>query len=83
MSGTTTGLNPSLFYLVVFRVFKGQTLRDIEKNWVLLEKAEHERERALQEALLHLETLEQLAQKFGRKVLQLKFIYDSQMLGQI
>lgn len=34
----------------------------------MLERAEHERERALQEALLRLENLEQLAQKFGRKV---------------
>ena len=46
----------------------GKTLRDIEKSWVLLERAEHERERALQGALLRLENLEQLAQKFGRKV---------------
>ncbi|XP_062252883.1 spectrin beta chain, non-erythrocytic 5 [Platichthys flesus] len=46
---------------------EGKTLRDIEKSWVLLERAEHERERALQGALLRLENLEQLAQKFGRK----------------
>ncbi|XP_022067652.2 spectrin beta chain, non-erythrocytic 5 isoform X2 [Acanthochromis polyacanthus] len=46
---------------------EGKTLRDIEKSWVLLERAEHERERALQEALLRLENLEQLAQKFNRK----------------
>ncbi|XP_029973399.1 spectrin beta chain, non-erythrocytic 5 [Salarias fasciatus] len=46
---------------------EGKTLSDIEKSWVLLERAEHERERALQEALLRLESLEQLAQKFGRK----------------
>ncbi|XP_029350237.1 spectrin beta chain, non-erythrocytic 5 [Echeneis naucrates] len=46
---------------------EGKTLSDIEKSWVLLERAEHERERALQEALLRLENLEQLAQKFGRK----------------
>ncbi|KAG7510030.1 spectrin beta chain, non-erythrocytic 5 [Solea senegalensis] len=46
---------------------EGKTLSDIEKSWVLLEKAEHERERALQGALLRLENLEQLAQKFGRK----------------
>ncbi|XP_027134554.1 spectrin beta chain, non-erythrocytic 5 [Larimichthys crocea] len=45
----------------------GKTLGDIEKSWVLLERAEHERERALQEALLRLENLEQLAQKFERK----------------
>ncbi|XP_039992754.1 spectrin beta chain, non-erythrocytic 5 isoform X2 [Xiphias gladius] len=46
---------------------EGKTLSDIERSWVLLERAEHERERALQEALLRLENLEQLAQKFGRK----------------
>ncbi|KAM7403778.1 hypothetical protein PAMA_004285 [Pampus argenteus] len=46
---------------------EGKTLSDIEKSWVLLERAEHERERALQEALLRLENLEQLAQKFERK----------------
>ncbi|XP_077945298.1 spectrin beta chain, non-erythrocytic 5 isoform X2 [Gasterosteus aculeatus] len=46
---------------------EGQTLRDMERRWVLLERAEHERERALQEALLRLENLEQLAQKFERK----------------
>ncbi|KAK1893658.1 Spectrin beta chain non-erythrocytic 5 [Dissostichus eleginoides] len=38
-----------------------------EKSWAVLERAEHERERALQEALLRLENLEQLAQKFERK----------------
>lgn len=43
-------------------------MSDIEKSWVLLERAEHERERALQEMLLLLENLEQLAQKFRRKV---------------
>ncbi|XP_028993920.1 spectrin beta chain, non-erythrocytic 1 isoform X2 [Betta splendens] len=46
---------------------EGKTLSDVEKSWVLLEKAEHERERDLQEALLRLEGLEQIAQKFGRK----------------
>jgi len=46
----------------------GKTLSDIERSWVLLERAEHERERALQGALLRLENLEQLAQKFERKV---------------
>ncbi|XP_071354370.1 spectrin beta chain, non-erythrocytic 5 [Trachinotus anak] len=51
----------------VYNPPEGKTLSDIEKSWVLLERAEHERERALQEALLRLENLEQLAQKFGRK----------------
>ncbi|KAM4625618.1 spectrin beta chain, non-erythrocytic 5 [Polymixia lowei] len=46
---------------------EGKTLGDIEKSWVLLERAEHERERALQGALLRLEHLEQLARQFGRK----------------
>nr|XP_057947283.1 spectrin beta chain, non-erythrocytic 5-like isoform X2 [Doryrhamphus excisus] len=46
---------------------EGKTLSDIERAWSLLEKAEHEREQALQEALLRLENLEQLAQKFERK----------------
>ncbi|XP_053700420.1 spectrin beta chain, non-erythrocytic 5 [Synchiropus splendidus] len=46
---------------------EGQTLSDLEKSWLSLERAEHERERALQEALLRLEGLEQLAQKFARK----------------
>ncbi|XP_056867453.1 spectrin beta chain, non-erythrocytic 5 isoform X2 [Takifugu flavidus] len=46
---------------------EGKSLSDIEKSWFLLERAEHERERALQEALLLLENLEQLAQKFRRK----------------
>ncbi|XP_024910886.1 spectrin beta chain, non-erythrocytic 5 isoform X2 [Cynoglossus semilaevis] len=46
---------------------EGKTLSDIEKSWVLLERAEHDREGALQKALLRLENLEQLAQKFGRK----------------
>lgn len=48
--------------------FSGKSLRDLEKSWLVLERAEHERERALQEALLFLENLEQLAQKFRRKV---------------
>ncbi|KAK7879539.1 hypothetical protein WMY93_033750 [Mugilogobius chulae] len=44
-----------------------RTLSDVEKSWSLLEKAEHEREGALTEALLRLEQLQQLAQKFERK----------------
>ncbi|XP_034530593.1 spectrin beta chain, non-erythrocytic 1 [Notolabrus celidotus] len=46
---------------------EGKTLSDVERSWVLLERAEHERERALLGALLRLENLEQLAQKFERK----------------
>ncbi|KAF3845473.1 hypothetical protein F7725_008636, partial [Dissostichus mawsoni] len=45
---------------------EGKTLSDIEKSWAVLERAEHERERALQEALLRLENLEQLAQNRRR-----------------
>ncbi|XP_051775707.1 spectrin beta chain, non-erythrocytic 5 [Erpetoichthys calabaricus] len=46
---------------------EGKTLGDLEKHWGILERAEHERERALQMELLRLERLEQLAQKFERK----------------
>uniref|UniRef100_A0A672QKD3 Spectrin, beta, non-erythrocytic 5 n=1 Tax=Sinocyclocheilus grahami TaxID=75366 RepID=A0A672QKD3_SINGR len=46
---------------------EGKTLGDIERNWTFLERAEHQRERALQSALMRLEQLEQLAQKFDRK----------------
>ncbi len=46
---------------------EGKTLGDIERNWTFLESAEHQRERALQSALMRLEQLEQLAQKFDRK----------------
>lgn len=45
----------------------GKTVGDIERNWTLLERAEHQRERDLQSELMRLEHLEQLAQKFGRK----------------
>nr|XP_055027307.1 spectrin beta chain, non-erythrocytic 5 [Misgurnus anguillicaudatus] len=46
---------------------EGKAVGDIERNWTLLERAEHQRERDLQSELLRLEHLEQLAQKFGRK----------------
>ncbi|XP_028831275.1 spectrin beta chain, non-erythrocytic 5 isoform X2 [Denticeps clupeoides] len=46
---------------------EGRVLSDVERRWAELERAEHERERALQGALVRLEQLEQLAQKFGRK----------------
>uniref|UniRef100_A0A3Q1IZP4 Calponin-homology (CH) domain-containing protein n=1 Tax=Anabas testudineus TaxID=64144 RepID=A0A3Q1IZP4_ANATE len=60
---------------------EGKTLSDVEKSWLLLEKAEHEREQALQEALLRLENLEQLAQKFGRKAaLREGYLEDTQRL---
>lgn len=46
---------------------EGKTLGDIERTWTLLERSEYDRERYLQNTLLRLEQLEQLAQKFGRK----------------
>lgn len=63
--------HPCVFVDVAFLpscCVEGKTLSDIERSWVQLERAEHEREGALQEALLRLEQLEQLAQKFCRKV---------------
>ncbi|XP_053239381.1 spectrin beta chain, non-erythrocytic 5 isoform X2 [Podarcis raffonei] len=46
---------------------EGKTLRDLEKQWVVLEKAEHNREKAIQEELLRLERVEQLVQRFLKK----------------
>ncbi|XP_063803707.1 spectrin beta chain, non-erythrocytic 5 isoform X2 [Pseudophryne corroboree] len=45
----------------------GWSLSDVEKYWIILEKAEHEREKALQMEMLRLERLEQLAQMFQKK----------------
>ncbi|XP_053553803.1 spectrin beta chain, non-erythrocytic 5 [Bombina bombina] len=45
----------------------GKSLSDLEKYWMILEKAEYEREKALQLELLRLERLEQLAQTFHKK----------------
>ncbi|XP_072545910.1 spectrin beta chain, non-erythrocytic 5 [Salminus brasiliensis] len=62
---------------------EGKTLGDIERNWALLERAEHERERDLQNALLRLEQLEQLAQKFSRKAaLRESYVQDTLQLVQ-
>ncbi|XP_036450101.1 spectrin beta chain, non-erythrocytic 5 isoform X2 [Colossoma macropomum] len=62
---------------------EGKTPGDIERNWTLLERAEHERERDLQSALLRLEQLEQLAQKFGRKAaLRESYLQDTLQLVQ-
>ena len=62
---------------------EGKTLGDIERNWTLLERAEHERERDLQSALLRLEQLEQLAQKFERKAeLRESYLHDILQLLQ-
>ncbi|KAI1895008.1 hypothetical protein AGOR_G00101700 [Albula goreensis] len=60
---------------------EGRTLGDVERHWGLLERAEHERDRALQGALLRLEKLEQLAQKFGRKAgLREAYLQDTAQL---
>ncbi|XP_075470432.1 spectrin beta chain, non-erythrocytic 5 isoform X1 [Ascaphus truei] len=45
----------------------GKSLSDVERYWAILEKAEHEREKALQLEMLRLERLEQLAQMFHKK----------------
>ena len=47
---------------------EGRTLGDVERGWAQLERAEHEREGALQGALMKLEQMEQLAKNFHRKV---------------
>ncbi|KAM6073898.1 spectrin beta chain, non-erythrocytic 5 [Chlamydotis macqueenii] len=46
---------------------EGRMLQDVEKHWILLEKAEHNRGKALQKEMLRLERLEQLAQRFLKK----------------
>ncbi|NXX84962.1 SPTN5 protein, partial [Urocolius indicus] len=46
---------------------EGRTLQDVEKHWIILEKAEHNRGKALQKEMLRLEKLEQLAQRFLKK----------------
>ncbi|KAM6392440.1 LOW QUALITY PROTEIN: spectrin beta chain, non-erythrocytic 5 [Pluvialis apricaria] len=46
---------------------EGKTLQDVEKHWIILEKAEHSRGKALQKEMLRLERLEQLAQRFLKK----------------
>lgn len=46
---------------------EGRTLRDLEKEWGVLEKAEHNRGQALQQELLRLERVEQLVQRFLKK----------------
>ncbi|KAG8449435.1 hypothetical protein GDO86_016185, partial [Hymenochirus boettgeri] len=45
----------------------GKLLSDVERYWTALEKAEYEREKALQAEMLRLERLEQLAQMFLKK----------------
>ncbi|XP_074765676.1 spectrin beta chain, non-erythrocytic 5 isoform X1 [Athene noctua] len=46
---------------------EGRTLQDVEKYWIILEKAEHNRGKALQKEMLRLERLEQLVQRFLKK----------------
>lgn len=46
---------------------EGKHVHDIERAWLLLEKAEHKREIALRAELLRLEKLENLAFRFERK----------------
>ncbi|XP_043484059.1 spectrin alpha chain [Leptopilina heterotoma] len=46
---------------------EGQSVNDIERNWVELERSEHRREVALRTELLRQERLEQLNYKFERK----------------
>jgi len=52
---------------------EGHLIHDIEMEWQKLEKAEHNRELALRDELIRQERLEQLAQKFEKKV---RFIYN-------
>ncbi|XP_051647894.1 spectrin beta chain, non-erythrocytic 5 isoform X2 [Manacus candei] len=46
---------------------EGKMLQDVEKHWIILEKSEHNRGKALQKEMLKLERLEQLAQRFLKK----------------
>nr|XP_031360795.1 spectrin beta chain, non-erythrocytic 5 [Lonchura striata domestica] len=46
---------------------EGKMLQDVEKRWIILEKSEHNRGKALQKEMLRLERLEQLAQRFLKK----------------
>ncbi|XP_064420762.1 spectrin beta chain, non-erythrocytic 5 [Latimeria chalumnae] len=61
---------------------EGKMLRDIERHWALLEKAEHEREKALQMEMLRLERLQQLVQKFEKKA-ALREAYLNELKGII
>ena len=47
---------------------EGFYIHDIESAWIRLEKSEHGREVALRDELIRQERLEQLAQRFRRKV---------------
>jgi spectrin beta len=60
---------------------EGKLISDINRAWVELEKAEHERELALREEIVRQENLEQLAAKFNKKAaMREKWLNDSQKL---
>ncbi|XP_019374606.1 PREDICTED: spectrin beta chain, non-erythrocytic 5 [Gavialis gangeticus] len=46
---------------------EGKMLQDVEKEWNILEKAENSRGKALQQEMLRLQRVEQLAQMFRKK----------------
>ena len=52
----------------VYQPPEGFLIHDIESAWMRLEKSEHSRETALRDELIRQERLEQLAQRFRRKV---------------
>ena len=47
---------------------EGYTIQLVDQHWKQLEVAEHQREMALREAMMRLERLERLADKFKKKV---------------
>ncbi|XP_042315999.1 spectrin beta chain, non-erythrocytic 5 [Sceloporus undulatus] len=59
---------------------EGRTLRDLEKEWIILEKAEHNRGKAIQQELLRLERVEQLVQRFLKKA-AIRVAYLEDMRG--
>lgn len=61
----------------------GWSLGDLEKHWTILEKAEYEREKALQAELMRLEKLDQQAQIFHKKAfLRKTYLQDmTQVIG--
>jgi len=51
---------------------EGKLIRDIESSWILLEKAEHDRELALREELVRLSLNTSFALSFASFLLQLE-----------
>ena len=47
---------------------EGLTIQVVDQHWKQLEIAEHQREMALREAMVRLERLERLAERFDKKV---------------